>query len=33
MVDVFRRNIMRKLHLNSDAALVEYARRIDPGAA
>jgi two-component system NarL family response regulator len=33
MVDVFRRNIMRKLHLNSDAALAEYARRIDPGAA
>jgi DNA-binding NarL/FixJ family response regulator len=33
MVDVYRRNIMRKLHLNSDAALAEYARRIGPGAA
>jgi DNA-binding NarL/FixJ family response regulator len=26
MVDVYRRNIMRKLNLNSDAALGEYAR-------
>ncbi len=33
MVDVYRRNIMRKLHLNNDAALVEYARRMGPGAA
>jgi two-component system NarL family response regulator len=33
MVDVYRRNIMRKLHLNNDAALVEYARRMEPGAA
>jgi DNA-binding NarL/FixJ family response regulator len=33
MVDVYRRNIMRKLRLNSDAALAEYARRVDPGAA
>jgi len=33
MVDVYCRNIMRKLHLNNDAALVEYARRMGPGAA
>jgi DNA-binding NarL/FixJ family response regulator len=33
MVDVYRRNMMRKLHLNNDAALVEYARRMGPGAA
>ena len=33
MVDVYRRNIMRKLRLNSDAALIEYARGIGPGAA
>src|SRR5512140_3699990 len=28
MVDVYRRNIARKLHLHDDAALDEYARRI-----
>jgi DNA-binding NarL/FixJ family response regulator len=28
MVDVYRRNIMRKLHLNNDAALAEYASRM-----
>jgi len=28
MVDVYRRNIMRKLHLRDDAALADYARRI-----
>jgi DNA-binding NarL/FixJ family response regulator len=33
MVDVYRRNIMRKLHLNNDAALAEYARHMGPGAA
>jgi DNA-binding CsgD family transcriptional regulator len=33
MVDVYRRNIMRKLHLPDDAALAEYARRIGPGIA
>ncbi len=33
LVDVYRRNIMRKLHLNNDAALAEYARRVGPGAA
>lgn len=34
MVDVYRRNIMRRLRLNGDAALAEYARRIGgPGAA
>lgn len=33
MVDVYRRNIMRKLHLNNDAALVEFARRMGSGAA
>ena len=33
LVDVYRRNIMRKLHQNNDAALAEYARRIGPGAA
>ena len=33
MVDVYRRNIVRKLHLNNDAALDEYARRMGPGAA
>jgi two-component system NarL family response regulator len=27
MVDVYRRNIVRKLHLENDAALGEYARR------
>jgi two-component system NarL family response regulator len=27
MVEVYRRNIMRKLHLQDDAALVAYARR------
>jgi DNA-binding NarL/FixJ family response regulator len=27
MLDIYRRNIMRKLHLRDDAALVEYARR------
>ena len=32
MVDVYRRNIMRKLHLRDDAALAEYARRIGRGA-
>jgi two-component system NarL family response regulator len=32
MVDVYRRNIMRKLRLNGDAALVEYARRMGTGA-
>jgi hypothetical protein len=26
MVDVYRRNILRKLHLNNDGALGEYAR-------
>ncbi|MBK5104087.1 MAG: response regulator transcription factor [Burkholderiales bacterium] len=30
MVGVYRRNIVRKLHLADDAALDEYARRIDP---
>jgi DNA-binding NarL/FixJ family response regulator len=33
MVEVYRRNIMRKLHLTNDAALAEYARRIGPGTA
>ena len=33
MVEVYRRNIMRKLHLNDGAALAEYARRVGPGAA
>jgi len=33
MVEVYRRNLLRKLQLNSDAALAEYARRIGPGAA
>lgn len=33
LVDVYRRNIMRKLHLNDDAALSEYARRAGPGAS
>ena len=32
MVDVYRRNIMRKLHLSDDAALADYARRIGSGA-
>ncbi len=31
MVDVYRRNIMRKLQLDNDAALAAYARRIGPG--
>jgi len=30
MVGVYRRNIVRKLHLAGDAALDEYARRSDP---
>jgi len=33
MVDVYRRNIRRKLHLNNDAALAEYARHMGPGVA
>lgn len=33
MVDVYRRNIMRKLRLSNDAALTEYARRMGSGAA
>jgi two-component system NarL family response regulator len=31
-VYVYRRNIMRKLHLSDDAALADYARRIGPGS-
>lgn len=31
LVDVYRRNIRRKLHLNDDAALDEYACRTGPG--
>ena len=31
MVDVYRRNIARKLHLSNDTALDEYARRIGLG--
>jgi two-component system NarL family response regulator len=31
MVDVYRRNIMRKLHLDNDAALVALARRLVTG--
>ena len=33
MVEVYRRNLMRKLHLQDEAALAAYARRIGPGAA
>lgn len=33
MVEVYRRNIMRKLHLKDEAALADYARRIGPGTA
>ena len=33
MVEVYRRNLMRKLHLKDEAALAAYARRIGPGAA
>ena len=32
LVDVYRRNIARKLQLNDEAALEDYARRIDLGA-
>jgi DNA-binding NarL/FixJ family response regulator len=32
MVEIYQRNIMRKLHVNDAAALTEYARRIEPGA-
>jgi DNA-binding NarL/FixJ family response regulator len=33
MVDVYRRNIMRKLQLSSEAELTEYARRWSSGGA
>ena len=33
MVEVYRRNLMRKLQLNDEAALAKYARRVGPGAA
>jgi DNA-binding NarL/FixJ family response regulator len=33
MVEVYRRNLMRKLHLRDDVALAEYARRIGPETA
>ena len=33
MVDIYRRNIMRKLRLRDDAALTEYAQRIGTSAA
>ena len=33
MVEVYRRNLMRKLHLKDEAALAEYVRRIGSGAA
>lgn len=33
MIEVYRRNVMRKLRLKDDAALAEYVRRLGPGAA
>jgi len=33
MVEVYQRNVMRKLRLDDAAALAEYARRMDPDTA